>query len=117
MVLSVQMTSFHMPDSNIVSMPKCSMTNSSMPNSSMPNSSMQMLVYQMLVYQMLVYQMLVCQMLVYQMLVCQMLVCQIWRLYKVVYINLHCGQIVRVGLAPLTVQHPVIMIVSGYKVG
>lgn len=82
MVLSVQMTSFHMPDSNIVSMPNCSMPNSSMPDASMPDASMPDLT-----------------------------------LCKDVFTNLHCGQIVRVGLAPLTVQHPVIMIVSGYKLG
>lgn len=82
MVLSVQMTSFHMPDSNIVSMPNCSMPNSSMPDASMPDASMPGLA-----------------------------------LCKGVYTNLHCGQIVGVGLAPLTVQHPVIMIVSGYKLG
>ena len=70
MVLSVQMTSFHMPDSNIVSMPNCSMPNSSMPDASMPDASTPGLT-----------------------------------LCKDVFTNLHCGQIVRVGLAPLTVQH------------
>ena len=92
MVLSVQMTSFHMPDSNIVSMPNCSMPNYSMPDASMPNSSMPDASMP-------------------DASMPDLTLC------KDVFTNLHCGQIVRVGLAPLTVQHPVIMIVSGYKLG